>query len=195
MLEAKIASCSNCGAALRLQSPAAGIVTCEYCGVDSAVEAQAATDAPTLRIAPASPPGRGIVWLVVTIAVAAVAAAGFVERATTDHGSWVASVLCAILAAVFGLVTYGARRLRDEWERLQTEGKTGRATVKAIGAGAGRYVTLELEIESLGESPRTLQHSTNVPELLVPRVVEGLTIPVLVDPLDSEHVEIQWHLV
>jgi membrane protein implicated in regulation of membrane protease activity len=195
MPDATIASCGNCGAALRLQTSRAAVVTCAYCGVESVVGTQAASDAPTLRIAPASPPGKGIVWLVVTIVVAAMAVAGIVERATTDHGAWVPSVLFAILAVVFAWVTYHARRRRRQWDRLQTEGKPGRATVKAIRATTGRHVTLQLEIEVQGETPRVLPHATTVPELLVPRLVEGLTIPVLVDPRASERVEIQWHLV
>lgn len=190
-----IASCGNCGAALRLPSQPTSVVTCEYCHVDSVVHGQISPEAPALRVEPAKPPGKGTVWLVVTILVVLVAVAAFVERATTDHGSWSVSVVMSIVAAAFGLVMVAVRRNRATWDRMQAEGKPGRATVKAIRAGTGRHATLELVIETLGDPPRVLQHSATIPELLVPRVVEGLTIPVLVDPRAPDHVEIQWHLV
>jgi len=78
-----------------------------------------------------------------------------------------------------------------------TAGALTRAVLAAVEAraqqlGAPAATTLGLKIEITGHPDRHLEHDATIPELLVPRLVEGLRLPVIVE---HDRVEVQWHLV
>ena len=93
------------------------------------------------------------------------------------------------------LATRLTRRRHRRAVHLRETGIAGRATVERIVAGGDRSATLSLRVELTGKPTRAVEHVATVPELLVSRLVDGLTLPVLVDPDDGEHLEVQWHLV
>ena len=204
MLQVTIASCGNCGAALRLRDRSSATVTCDYCRVESIVHgaADAKSDAPKLRIDP--PPAltfRGTRNHVRGGVVAACLLAGGGLYFLLTHGAdWGFSLfLCAAIAALLAYRTRADSRKFDvkvaDLESFRDNGLTGRATVERIRAGHGRQATLALKIELTGQPERHVEHETTIPQLLVPRLVEGLALPVLVHRDDPERIEVQWHLV
>ncbi|MBK7584286.1 MAG: hypothetical protein IPI67_29295 [Myxococcales bacterium] len=58
-----------------------------------------------------------------------------------------------------------------------------------VGSRRSRRATIA-KCESCG-----LDHQTTIPPLLVPRLVQGLKLPLIVHPQDPSRVEVQWHLV
>jgi len=50
-------------------------------------------------------------------------------------------------------------------------------------------------VEVAGHSDRHIEHATTIRELLVPRLVDGLTLPIIVHPNEPDRIEVQWHLV
>ncbi|MBW2529682.1 MAG: hypothetical protein JRI23_36235 [Deltaproteobacteria bacterium] len=198
-----VAKCENCGAALRVESSATE-ARCEYCGVTSVTPSasQAAPDAPKLRITPppaledtaargAVPPGGCFAIGSILILVGPV---GFAWGWSIFDG--VVFACGGLVAIVFGLLIIRDRRRRAEavaeLDRFRREGLLGRATVETIAAGTGRRATLGLKIEVAGQPDQHIEHEAVIPELLVPRLVEGLKLPVIVE---GGRVEVQWHLI
>lgn len=197
MDEAALASCGNCGAALRIL-PGQRAATCEYCKATSTLDQ--GHSGPTLRLGSQQPlPAGAGCGAVVGLAFAG-AGLGIVLEAWLDNhielgpGRLATSVafLALALFGVWGAVVNGQKRA--EVARLRNHGLPARATVSRLVAGQGRRATLELLVEFDGQRHQVASKVT-IPQLMVPRLVDGFPLPVLVDPLDPKLLEIQWHLV
>jgi len=202
-----IARCENCDAALRVSEAAGGTVTCEYCGTESMVGAApgAAGGAPTVRIekAPALTADRKqLEGSVTALVIGLCVVVGVLVIFFGGEGS-LGILLGGLLFGVFCIwAGIGGHRLyrREvagvrEHQRLRDNGLPGRATVERIVAGDGRRATLGLKVELTGQPERHIEHAATIPELLVPRLVDGLTLPVIVHPNEPDKIEVQWHLV
>jgi hypothetical protein len=196
-----IARCENCGAALRMLAEATS-ARCEYCGVTSSVGTPS-KGAPRLRIDPA-PPIRfvnvdamlngyvltTIGGVMVVVGVILAVTKGVELLILTGIGT-----LLVAVGAVFLHATSKERRQEREQQWLRDNGLAGRATVESIRAGQTRRATLGLKIELAGRTEFRVDHVTTVPELLVPRLVQGLCVPVIVHPVAQDQIELQWHLL
>ncbi|MFP6685652.1 MAG: hypothetical protein VB934_13105 [Polyangiaceae bacterium] len=202
MAQTVIAKCENCGAALRVSQAKGGTVTCEYCGVESMVGgAPGAGGAPTVRIdkAPELTADDGPLYAAVvagTLALGSGVSMLLFAREIGEVAAW------GLPLAIFGVMAAaGYRQYRGfvavvrEHQWLRDNGLPARATVEHIRAGSGRHATLGLKIELTGQPERHIEHAATIPELLVPRLVDGLTLPVIVHPTEPDKIEVQWHLV
>ena len=223
MVQTVIAKCENCGAALRVSEAAGGTVTCEYCGTASMVGAApgAAGGAPTVRI---DPPPRPQFSDGVTTASSEVGAKMVLAALGTGalllfiwseispplgpsqpNPLWLQILFVGGPFLTYWLLWLSRKKLtrakaqakqrEDEYQWFRDNGLPARATVERIRAGDGRHATLGLKIELSGQPERHIEHEATIPELLVPRLVDGLTLPVIVHPNEPDKIEIQWHLV
>lgn len=199
-MRATIAKCESCGGALRVPMGATTL-ECSYCGVTSVLAASGASAAmPALRVDPAAPiesnAGGAAIMSVSLGLVAILMAVG----ALTDQENNLGLAVGAGAMALFSLLAAGALvhelRKKAEHQWFRDNGIPARATVQRISAAAQDHAaSLGLEIEVSGQAPRTLEHQTTIPPLLVPRLVQGLKLPLIVHPQDPSRVEVQWHLV
>ena len=198
-----IAKCESCGAALRIDDSVTS-TTCEYCGVTSLAQTseRSPSDAPKLRIAPPPPlaytgarsPVPPVGWFVIGGLLMVGGAVIIVVGSSLGQG--IIIPLLGLGAVGLGLLARRDRRLHAEAiaevERFRREALAGRATVETISAGAGRAATLGLKIELSGQPEQHVAHEAVIPELLVPRLVQGMKLPVIVE---KQRIEVQWHLV
>lgn len=197
-MQAVVAKCENCGAALRVDgsSPA---VTCAYCGVASTVIGGGAeANAPRLRIEPAPAVknqgmGGAVVAVVMGVAVLVCLVKVLVGGRLAPLGG------AAVFAVVAGIGVYGytlGRREATDLRWFRAHGLAGRATVdRIVAATQGHAATLRLRVELLGLPRYDVEHRTTIPPLIVPRLTEGMPLPILAHPENKQRIEVQWHLV
>ena len=203
MIQTLIAMCVHCGAALRIAKESSGTAVCQYCGVTSIIGhvAGAPANAPKLRIDPPPPIFVNTFGAVLMGGLFLCAGFGLIALATSVTG--LASAGMAVLGALFCWLMFAVaartwlkeRRYKADQEWLRANGLPSRATVERIHAGQDHSATLGLKVELIGSAALHVEHYTTIPPLLVPRLVEGLTLPVVVDPEDHTCIEVQWHLV
>jgi len=198
----KVAKCENCGAALRV-SVNTDHVQCEYCRA-MLIAVPRAGHAPTLRIAQAPLPTfinletQAKAVLLPAIGVPIALAGVYTVQSEGQLGGLLYIAFGALMLLAGGAsarLWRDANRKRADLQWLRDHGAPGRATVQVVRGRDGRRVALGLRVELQGTEPWFQESETVVPTMLVPRVVDGLTLPVLVDPTDPSNLEIQWHLV
>lgn len=195
-----LAKCENCGGALRIESGAQS-AECLYCGATSYVQVPAAeTTAPRLRIDPPPPVSNGAkngliaMGLFGALAVLMLTIAAF-ETGKDRTAMFGFGGAFVVITALAGLGTLGASESYRQELWFRENAVPGRATVREIAIANDGAARLTLEIQVAGRSPRQVVHTTTVPALLVPRLTQGLSLPVIVHPDDGSKLAIQWHLV
>jgi hypothetical protein len=198
-LQALLAKCENCGGALRVGDEAA-LVECSYCGAASSLRA-AAGAAPRLRVDPPPPiengvPG-GLIMSAITGGLAGVllVSALFFSKGSESVGLGVGAL---VLALLFGLALYLALRevrLYNERKWFRANALPGRATIREVRAKHDGSAVLALDVQVASAGKRNVEHHTTIPALLIPRVTQGVSLPVIVHPHDESMLDVQWHLV
>ncbi|MEZ4223320.1 MAG: hypothetical protein R3B13_20410 [Polyangiaceae bacterium] len=199
-MQTVLAKCENCGGALRIAT-GANSAECVYCGATSFVQSSAAQgDAPKLRVDPPPPVDGdflGLYFMIVSLGLlsAGMLLYGVFAEGTDRIVTLGVGVFFGVFAMAFVLGLLQARsRYRDEvWFRENA--LPGRATVREIAVAHDGMARLSLEVQVAGQAPRHLEHVTGIPALLVPRLTQGLSLPIAVHPHDGSRLEIQWHLV
>lgn len=197
-MQAVIAKCEECGAALRV-SGAPMTIACAYCGTTSILAGpDAEPNGPRLRITPAPPVENPYGGGAMAGGLFALVAVGCLLQALLgDSLVPLAGTLLFGTIAGLGVHFYLMGKKEAEVHRwFRDHGLPGRATVQRIVASTrGHSAVLGLQIELSERARYDVEHRTAIPPLLVPRLTKGLSLPVVVHPADQHRVEIQWHLV
>lgn len=201
-MHAVLAKCESCGGALRLDEGAQS-AECIYCGATSFIRGagSAAGSVPTLRVDPPPPiDGSGVkVGIGGTILFGAMAIVPLVAAVFEDGADRIAAACFGVVflgvSGFAAVVTVNTRRWYRDQVWFREHGLPGRATILGIRVANDGAAALTLELQTAGRETRQLEHTTSVPALLIPRIVQGLSLPVIVHPRDEARVEIQWHLV
>jgi hypothetical protein len=102
------------------------------------------------------------------------------------------------MAVSIGLGIYAIRQARrgrhEQW--LWKSGLRGRGTLVSARTGAlineQPLMTLELDLEVPGQSPRRVKRRVIISEFAAPLMQPGLVLPVYVNPGDPEDILVVW---
>jgi hypothetical protein len=193
-----LAKCESCGAALRLQRGEQQ-ATCAYCGVTSVLGTpEAPVGVPRLRIEPAPAISDKRIGAIVMGVLFGLGTIGFISDAvlSASLGQAVAGLVFAAGTALCIWGFFWEKRSTDELRWFRENGVPARAKVERIsGATQSNEATLGLNIEVTGAPIRNVDHRTLIPPLIIPRLTEGMALPIIVHPRDPGRIEVQWHLL
>ncbi len=141
----------------------------------------------------------GILFMdVATVLMLVVFVTPIAEATVELHGwvRWYVGVM-AVLYLMLGLVFFIVARPQASTQSRSTPRNPGRAVIHevrdtGITSGDSPRVELDLDISADGDDPRRITWKGYVPRLAIGRLVPGDELPILVDPLDIDNIEIEW---
>jgi len=130
--------------------------------------------------------GGGLVFVVLGLAIGGPVEATFVLLG----GIWVVVTLGLILYAF----RQRAKGRHEQW--LWKTGLKGKGTLVSIGGSATindqPLVTMELDLEVPGQSPRRVKRKLIISDFAAPLMQPGLVLPVYVNPADPDDILVVW---
>ncbi|HNS96663.1 MAG TPA: hypothetical protein PKL73_06905 [Polyangiaceae bacterium] len=187
-----LVKCENCGGALTIPA-GADRVQCGYCGSQTVLGGPGSPPPVSLRIEPPGKPTPDTAWLfglVATVPLIIAVVEGVKYRGISRD------VVAALIGAlILDLVALGAWLAYKKEVRFRARALPERGTLIALRTLSDGKTGLDLSVEMAGRQPWLVTSVSKIPEIVLPRLVSGFSLPVLVDPENLERVEVQGHLL